>query len=340
MKPSSADGRWSDDLWVLWEGKGLILGTVAAVVLLTLIGVWLWPKRYEAHVRLVALSPLSERLSERARLEAQPAGSLTLRDLPPLLGTFPPAAYQELALAEGVLQAALQRAALPEMADVPPEQLKRRLRVEVAPRVQPDDPLLLTLTVSGTRPQALADLAEAWAQALIERSARFARDTLQAYVDFLAAQVQEARALWAEQEATRDRFQEEHPLIVWESELKGRRQRYEALLAEGAVPEELVAELVERSVRLDQARRQLNRLDRQRERTRRWLELLEERLQEAQLALAEPFDSLQVFEGPLVPRAPLGPNLALYTALAAVVGLLVGVLGAFLRAQLRLEERP
>jgi uncharacterized protein involved in exopolysaccharide biosynthesis len=95
--------------------------------------------------------------------------------------------------------------------------------------------------------------------------------------------------------------------------------------------ERLKKEIDEKEAKVNEVKLVLGRLDREISALKQTYKFLSQRLQEARIAKEEQLQSIKVVESPVVPQVPSGPSKILNIAIAGVLGLFVGVFGAFFK---------
>ncbi len=95
--------------------------------------------------------------------------------------------------------------------------------------------------------------------------------------------------------------------------------------------QQLESQIAEKIARIEDIKAELEKMDREIEAIQSIYSRLFEKLQEARVSKAESPSSIQVVESAVIPQVPTGPNRWLYVCLAAVLGLLLGVIAASFR---------
>lgn len=204
-----------DYIRVIWKEKWIIL-IVFAVAVGAAIGLSLrLPSQYATQTTLL----ITPRVAE-AIVEGQP----------PLVGTFSPEIYLHLATASDLLSKIITALDLRGN----PESLGAMMtsRVEVGDAQERFRSPLLTMTVRGSEPQQLREIANKWAELFIERnSILLATATAQSY-DFISQMFAETEKRLKDKEEEKREYRQQNPVETLQSEIAVLISRYESFLSQ------------------------------------------------------------------------------------------------------------
>lgn len=203
---------------VLWKGKWIVIVTFLVSVGTALAISYSLPKQYRTETSLLILPPLATEVG----------GEVT--------GTiFSPETYRRLALASDLLKEVIGEV-YPDGGGTSVSALRGRMNVEVEQTTAKDFPgrfpLYLRVTLTGTDPEKLPPLAEAWARWFTEKNAQlFLSRTAQSY-EYVKQNFDEVEQELLAKEKERKLLQQENPEPVIQTEVTALQQVYESYLAE------------------------------------------------------------------------------------------------------------
>ncbi len=189
-----------DYLRVVWEGKWIILITFLVAVGTALALSYSAPKRYQAETSLLILPPLSQEVGGTV------GGTV-----------FSPETYKRLALAGDLLQTVIDKV-YPNGGGLSPASLQSSMNVAIEQSTAKEFPgrfpLYLRVTFTGTNPQLLQKLAQAWAQTFTEKNAElFLSRAAQSY-DYIKQNFDSVAQELAAKEKEKATYQQQNPLPV------------------------------------------------------------------------------------------------------------------------------
>ena len=205
-----------DYLHVLWEGKWIIIFTFLVAVATALAVSYSAPKQYQTRTSLLLLPPLSTEVG----------GEVT--------GTvFSPETYKRLALTGDLLQDVVTQV-YPKGGGTTVDSLRSHIKIDVEQTAAKDFPgrfpLYLTMTVSGTDPEKLPLLAQAWAQKFTERNSQlFLSRTAQSY-DYIKQSFDEVERSLLAKENDLTLYQQKNPEPVMQATVAALQDEYTSYL--------------------------------------------------------------------------------------------------------------
>jgi len=201
-----------DYLRVLWKGKWIVIITFLVAVVTALAISYSTPKQYQTQTSLLLLPPLSTEVG----------GEVT--------GTvFSPETYKRLALASDLLQEVIDQV-YPNGGGGSVDSLKSRMQVDVEQTAAKDFPgrfpLYLRVTISGTTPENLQLLAQAWAEKFTQRNTQlFLSRTAQSY-DYVKQSFDEVEQSLLAKEEERMLYQQQNSEPVMEATVTALENEY------------------------------------------------------------------------------------------------------------------
>lgn len=204
---------------VLWKGKWIVIITFLVSVGTALGVSYSLPKTYQTETSLLILPPLAKEVG----------GEVTTGTV------FSPETYKRLALASDLLKEVIGEVYL-DGGGTSVSALRGQMNVEVEQTTAKDFPgrfpLYLRVTLTGTDPEKLPPLAEAWARWFTEKNAQlFLSRTAQSY-EYVKQNFDEVEQELLAKEEERKLLQQENPEPVIQAEVTALQQVYESYLAE------------------------------------------------------------------------------------------------------------
>lgn len=365
------DRELRDYLLGLWAEKWLIVAIVVAVpALVTVAMVWFVDDRYESQTSVLIMPSVSSQLGTEQRLEIGESGTIQLREEDQQPTLLQPRAYERLARADDLVRTIIESLDLREIPNDPTsdpisvEALKRRVEVEALPggQARSGDPrsVWLTIRVQGRMPAQVQQIAQAWAEQVIDRQRSFTEDAGQRTLDLLQRRLAEVKESLASAKQAKTDYLRTHSLPLLEAELDGLldayRTRFEPFQALSATESPKPAQqsndtqtdgetahlqqaIRARVAKLADVRATVAQLDRDIEVERDAYRNLSQRLQQAELARADRTPSIQVVERAIVPDEPTSARTAIYLVIALILGILLAIfLASFKRYILDPED--
>jgi uncharacterized protein involved in exopolysaccharide biosynthesis len=231
-----------DYIDVVRKEKAVIISVFLVAVVAAGIFSIMQPREYETKTTLLITPRFTEELGEK-----------TTEGTPSVMPGFflSTDTYEKLAVTNDILVGIIKELDLKGNAEeLTVEGLRRRMtpRVEMAERGRSPIPLpLLTMTVKGSRPEELRDIADAWGRLFIEKNAELlSTRTAQSY-EFISERFEEVNRDLKEKEDEKRRYMEENPLEALNTELKVLKDTYNRQLS---MLQEKKRQLDERKARL------------------------------------------------------------------------------------------
>ena len=231
-----------DYLHVLWNGKWIVIFTFLVAVATALALSYSTPKQYQTQTSLLLLPPLSTEVG----------GEVT--------GTvFSPETYKRLAVVSDLLQEVINQV-YPNGGGCSVDSLRSHIKIDVEKTAAKDFPgrfpLYLTMTISGTDPEKLPQLARAWAKKFTERNSQlFLSRTAQSY-DYIKQSFDEVERNLLAKENERTLYQQKNPEPVIQATVTAIQSDYNLYMQ--ALPEK-TQELATEEARLSSLREALSK---------------------------------------------------------------------------------
>ena len=230
-----------DYLHVLWEGKWIIIFTFLVAVATALALSYSTPKQYQTQTSLLLLPPLSTEVG----------GEVT--------GTvFSPETYKRLAVVSDLLQEVINQV-YPNGGGCSVDSLRSHIKIDVEKTAAKDFPgrfpLYLTMTISGTDPEKLPQLARAWAKKFTERNSQlFLSRTAQSY-DYIKQSFDEVEKSLLAKENDLTLYQQKNPEPVMQATVTALQDEYTSYLQQ--LPDEML-QLTDQQARLSSLKEALS----------------------------------------------------------------------------------
>ncbi len=231
-----------DYIDVIRKEKLLIISIFLVAVIAAGIHTLTLPKVYETRTTLLITPRITEELGEEAGASALSASS------------FSTGTYEKLAVTNDLLMDVIE--SLDLVITVRSLRGMMEPKVEFAANGKARSPLpLFTMTVKGSNPEEIKDIAEAWGKLFIERNAELlSTRTAQSY-EFISARYEEVNEDLKKKEEEKARYTKENPLTTLTMELGVLNSTYSSHLS---ILLENKMELNENEARLESLEREIS----------------------------------------------------------------------------------
>ena len=205
-----------DYIRVLWREKWIVIVTFFVAVGTALGISYILPKQYQTETALLILPPLAREVG------GEVAGTV-----------YSPETYKSLALASDLLQEVAGEV-YPEDERPSVRDLQDRIKVEIEQTTAKEFPgrfpLYLRVSFTGTDPEKLQQLAQAWTEGFTARNAQlFMSRAAQSY-EYIKENFDEVEEELLAKEEEKRRYQQENPLEVLQAEVAVLQTNYKTYL--------------------------------------------------------------------------------------------------------------